>query len=211
VFLVGDFNSYTQEDPMQVLYGAGYVNQASDDPRDTSYEYGGMAGSLDHVLANTSAANLVTGRDVWQINAEESVGFEYSRYNYNATLLYQPDQFRASDHNPEVVGLSVPFSKQASSVSATATPSVVQKKKGTSTITASVTGSQGVSPTGTVTFWIAGQQVGSAELVDGTASAVVGPFANAGTQSVEVRYSGDQVTGPSATTVTVTVTNGTPK
>ena len=33
VFLVGDFNSYTQEDPMQVLYDAGYVNQASDDPR----------------------------------------------------------------------------------------------------------------------------------------------------------------------------------
>ncbi len=92
---------------MQVLYGAGYVNQASDDPSDTSYEFGGMAGSLDHVLANTAAATMITGRDVWQINAEESVGFEYSRYNYNATLLYQPDQFRASDHNPELVGLSV--------------------------------------------------------------------------------------------------------
>ncbi|HET9841940.1 MAG TPA: ExeM/NucH family extracellular endonuclease, partial [Nocardioides sp.] len=52
VFLVGDFNSYTQEDPMQVLYQHGYVNQPSDDPKDTSYEFGGMAGSLDHVLAN---------------------------------------------------------------------------------------------------------------------------------------------------------------
>ena len=59
---------------------------------------------------------MVTGRDVWQINAEESVGFEYSRYNYNATLLYQPNQFRASDHNPELVGLSAPFSQQASTV-----------------------------------------------------------------------------------------------
>jgi 5'-nucleotidase len=211
VFLVGDFNSYTQEDPMQVLYGAGYVNQASDDPRDTSYEFGGMAGSLDHVLGNTAAANLVTGRDVWQINAEESVGFEYSRYNYNATLLYQANQFRASDHNPELVGLSVPFSQQASSVAATATPSVVQKKKGTSTITASVTGAQGVTPTGTVTFWIGGQQVGSADLVAGSANTVVGPFASAGTQTVEVRYSGDQVTAPSSTTVTVTVTSGSPK
>ena len=105
VFLIGDFNSYTQEDPMQVLYDAGYVNQASDDSRDVSYEFDGIAGSLDHVLANPAAAAMVTGRDVWQINAEESVAFEYSRYNYNATQLYQPNQFRASDHDPEVVGL----------------------------------------------------------------------------------------------------------
>jgi 5'-nucleotidase len=211
VFLVGDFNSYTQEDPMQVLYGAGYVNQASDDPRDTSYEFGGMAGSLDHVLANTAAANLVTGRDVWQINAEESVGFEYSRYNYNATLLYQANQFRASDHNPELVGLSVPFSQQDSSVSAAASPSVVQKKKGTSTITATVTGAQGVTPTGTVQFLVGGRLVDSVPLAGGQASTVVGPFANPGTQTVEVRYSGDQVTRPSSTTVTVTVTAGSPK
>ena len=54
IFLVGDFNSYTQEDPMQVLYQNGFVNQPSDDPRDTSYEFDGMAGSLDHVLANTA-------------------------------------------------------------------------------------------------------------------------------------------------------------
>jgi predicted extracellular nuclease len=211
VFLVGDFNSYTHEDPMQVLYGAGYVNQASDDPRDTSYEFGGMAGSLDHVLANTAAANLVTGRDVWQINAEESVGFEYSRYNYNATLLYQPNQFRASDHNPELVGLSVPFTRQDSTVAASASPSVVQKKKGSATVTATVTGAQGVTPTGTVQFWIGGRQVATADLVAGSADAVVGPFPSAGTQTVEVRYSGDQVTEPSTTTVTITVSSGAPK
>ena len=58
IFLVGDFNSYTQEDPMQVLYQNGFVNQPSDDPRDTSYEFDGQAGSLDHVLANTAAANI---------------------------------------------------------------------------------------------------------------------------------------------------------
>ncbi|HEY3530121.1 MAG TPA: ExeM/NucH family extracellular endonuclease, partial [Nocardioides sp.] len=147
IFLVGDFNSYTQEDPMQVLYQKGFVNQPSDDDADTSYEFDGMAGSLDHVLANTAAANLITGRDVWQINAEESVGFEYSRYNYNAELLYQPNQFRASDHNPELVGIDAPFSHQASTVTATATPSTVQKKKGTSRIDVTVTGAQGVTPT----------------------------------------------------------------
>ncbi len=35
IFLTGDFNSYTQEDPMQVLYQNGFINQPSDDPRDT--------------------------------------------------------------------------------------------------------------------------------------------------------------------------------
>ena len=62
---------------------------------------------------------MVTGTDVWQINAEEAIAFEYSRYNYNATLLYQDNQYRASDHNPELVGLDVPFSQQDSTVTAT--------------------------------------------------------------------------------------------
>jgi 5'-nucleotidase len=210
IFLAGDFNSYTQEDPMQVLYQNGFVNQPSDDPRDTSYEFGGMAGSLDHVLANAAAATTITGRDVWQINAEESVGFEYSRYNYNAELLYQPNQFRASDHNPELVGIDAPFSHQASTVTATATPSTVQKKKGTSRIDVTVTGAQGVTPTGTVEVWVDGVKVTTATLSDGAASAVIGPFATAGTRHVEVRYLGDDVTDPGTATTTVTATSGKP-
>ncbi len=51
----------------------------------------------------------------------------------------------------------------------------------------------------------------TATLIGGTAATVAGPFPNAGTQTIEVRYSGDQVTEPSTTTVTVTVTNGAPK
>ena len=210
IFLVGDFNSYTQEDPMQVLYQNGFVNQPSDDPKDTSYEFGGMAGSLDHVLANAAAANLVTGRDVWQINAEESVGFEYSRYNYNATLLYQDNQFRASDHNPELVGLDLPFSQQASTVTATATPDRVQKKKTASTIHVTVTGTQGVTPTGNVEIWVDGQKVTTVTLSNGQASATIGPFPDAGTRHVEVRYLGDDLTKPGTATTTVTVTSGKP-
>jgi hypothetical protein len=210
IFLVGDFNSYTQEDPMQVLYQNGFVNQSSDDPRDTSYEYGGMAGSLDHVLANTAAAGMVTGRDVWQINAEESVGFEYSRYDYNAILLYRPDQFRASDHNPELVGLSAPFSQQASAVTATATPDRIRKKQSTARIDITVTGAQGVTPTGEVRIRVDGVRAGRATLAGGTASFVVGPFPTAGVRTITVRYLGDDVTAPGRATTTVTVTNGNP-
>ena len=95
-FLVGDFNSYTHEDPMLGLYEDGYVNLAPEGQH--SYSFDGQAGSLDHVLASPAAAEAVTGSDIWEINANESVGMEYSRANYNVVDLYAPDQFRASDH-----------------------------------------------------------------------------------------------------------------
>jgi len=111
VFLVGDFNAYTQEDPLRVLYGDGYTDLGSAfDPSEQTYSFDSMEGSLDHVLANAAARALVTGADVWQINAQEAVAYAYSRYNYNATLLFNGgDPFAASDHDPVVVGLNAPI------------------------------------------------------------------------------------------------------
>ncbi|HEX6878479.1 MAG TPA: ExeM/NucH family extracellular endonuclease [Nocardioidaceae bacterium] len=106
VFLAGDFNSYSMEDPMQVLYGDGYTAVESDTKGEETYSFSGLSGSLDHVLANDAAFALVNGADIWNINSPESVGFEYSRYNNNATDLYAPDQYRASDHDPEIVGIN---------------------------------------------------------------------------------------------------------
>ncbi len=107
VFLTGDFNSYTQEDPLQELYADGYTNLESDTPGESTYSFSGLSGSLDHVLANDAAVALVRGVDIWNINSGESVAFEYSRHNYNVTDFYEPDPYRASDHDPEVVGLDV--------------------------------------------------------------------------------------------------------
>jgi hypothetical protein len=152
---------------------------------------------------------MVTGRDVWQINAEESVGFEYSRYNYNATLLYQPNQFRASDHNPELVGLRAPFSQEDSTVAVTATPDRIKKKKDTTQIDVTVSAAQS-TPTGMVAILVGGEQVALRQLVDGHASATLGPFPRAGTETVEVRYLGDDVTRAGVGTTTLTVTNGNP-
>jgi predicted extracellular nuclease len=110
IFLLGDFNAYTGEDPMQVLYNAGYVDLGSTlDPSEQTYSFNSLEGSLDHVLANPAALSMVTGADVWQINAQEAVAFAYSRYNYNATQLFNgTDPFAASDHDPVVVGLTLP-------------------------------------------------------------------------------------------------------
>jgi 5'-nucleotidase len=113
VFLIGDFNSYAKEDPMNVLAEAGYVNQDEKAKNDDgsakhSYLFGGLVGSLDHILASPAANAVVTGADIWNINSVESVALEYSRYNNNVTNYYAPDQFRASDHDPVVVGLDLP-------------------------------------------------------------------------------------------------------
>lgn len=99
VLLLGDFNSYTQEDPMRVLYDEEYVNL--NDTGKASYVFGGESGSLDHALASPSLASRVAGVDVWQINAVESYAFQYDGF----PAFYAPTPYRASDHNPIVVGL----------------------------------------------------------------------------------------------------------
>ncbi len=110
VFLAGDFNSYTHEAPIQALEDGGFeLVESTDDPLEESYSFSGLSGSLDHVLGNTAAMGMVTGADIWQINANESIAYQYSRYNYNATLFYEANNpFATSDHNPEIVGLDVP-------------------------------------------------------------------------------------------------------
>lgn len=112
VFLMGDFNAYDQEDPLRVLTDAGYVSQGAKTGEHT-YTFNGMVGSLDHVFASPSADAVVAGTDIWNINSVESVALEYSRFNYNINNYYSPDQYRASDHDPIIVGLDLPTARVA--------------------------------------------------------------------------------------------------
>lgn len=108
MFLAGDFNAYSEEDPIQVLKAAGYDNlESTSNPAEESYNFDGQIGSLDHVLANAPAKADVNAVDIWNINSYESVYYEYSRYNTNVTDLYAPNPFRSSDHNPEIIGINV--------------------------------------------------------------------------------------------------------
>ncbi|WP_239138333.1 ExeM/NucH family extracellular endonuclease [Actinoplanes regularis] len=102
VILLGDFNAYTQEDPMQVLYGAGYTDvHTTKAPGRNSYVFGGESGSLDHALTTPSLTDRVTGVDIWNINSVESYAFQYNGY----APFYNADPYRASDHDPVVIGL----------------------------------------------------------------------------------------------------------
>ena len=104
--LVGDFNAYTMEDPLKVLTDAGWAHESGHG--DSSYVYGGRSGSMDHDFANSAAHPLITEVKSWAVNAQESIAFEYSRANYNAYLAFEADNpYRASDHNPEIIGLNL--------------------------------------------------------------------------------------------------------
>ncbi len=106
VFLMGDFNAYSKETPVQIIEKAGYTNTAKKcEPASATYQFGGRLGSLDHVFANAAAMRLVTGAAVWDINGDESIAFQYSRRLYNVVDFHAPDQFASSDHDPVIVGL----------------------------------------------------------------------------------------------------------
>ncbi|WP_406831399.1 ExeM/NucH family extracellular endonuclease [Pedococcus sp. KACC 23699] len=106
IVMAGDYNSYTMEDPLDVLYRAGYTDVGSTfDPGRYSYSFSGTSGSLDHILVNEAGLKMSTGADHWNINSGESVALEYSRYNYHSTDFHDPGPYRSSDHDPVVLGL----------------------------------------------------------------------------------------------------------
>ncbi|GAA2071835.1 hypothetical protein GCM10009821_07250 [Aeromicrobium halocynthiae] len=105
-FLTGDFNSYSREDPVEVIRDAGFVDAPRELDAGATYLFGGRVGSLDHVFVSEAGFERVTDAAIWNINAVESVAREYSRFNGNVTNLYDASVFRASDHDPVVVGFS---------------------------------------------------------------------------------------------------------
>ncbi|MEO6502664.1 MAG: ExeM/NucH family extracellular endonuclease [Jatrophihabitantaceae bacterium] len=107
VVMAGDYNSYAKEDPLQVLYDAGYADVEQKFAHDEySYSFSGLSGSLDHILINADASKRSTGADIWSINSGESLALEYSRWNYHGTDFHSADPYRSSDHDPVVLGLT---------------------------------------------------------------------------------------------------------
>jgi uncharacterized protein len=104
VLLVGDFNAYSQEDPIDALRQAGFSDLGTAlDPGRYSYVFDDQSGSLDHALASESLSEKVTGLAHWNINAVESFAYQY----YGDPALYADHAYRSSDHDPLVLGLDL--------------------------------------------------------------------------------------------------------
>nr|MCW2728114.1 glutamate--cysteine ligase [Aeromicrobium sp.] len=205
VFLTGDFNSYKKEDPVRIIEAAGFHNVGSLTGKET-YQFDGQIGSLDHVFASDAVYDDVTGADIWNINSYESPGREYSRFNYNAVNLFDASSpFRASDHDPEIVGFITDLAADETTTAAAAPASV----RAGEDVPVSVEVSGGPdAPTGEVTVSEGGTQLAGDTLVDGAVELVIEDLP-IGTHTLTVSYKGDDTHAASSTTVTTQVLKST--
>ncbi len=110
ILVIGDLNAYSQEDPIDLLRGAGLVDllqQHAGVEQPYSYVYQGQAGCLDHAFASPELATMVTDAKVWHINSDEPRFLDYN-VEYNPEAAYRPDPFRSSDHDPVLIGFRLP-------------------------------------------------------------------------------------------------------
>jgi hypothetical protein len=112
--LLGDFNAYAQEDPIVDLTRNGFVDQIGRyNSFGYSYVFNGTSGRLDHAIANNTLSAKVTGALEWHVNADEPLVIDYNQeFKQPACATCTPDYYtatpyRASDHDPVVVGLNL--------------------------------------------------------------------------------------------------------
>ena len=110
VLLVGDYNAYAQEDPIDVLVNAGYADLLAAFNGDDVYTYvfDGTTGYLDYGFASQTLLEQVVDTKPWNINSDEPDAFEYNEdfdAPGNLPLWYAPTPYRSSDHDPVIVGL----------------------------------------------------------------------------------------------------------
>ncbi|MBQ3357430.1 MAG: ExeM/NucH family extracellular endonuclease [Microbacterium sp.] len=102
LLLIGDFNAYGKEDPIDVFTSEGWSDLVADrTDGQYTYSFDGELGSLDHVIASPSLASSITGAGVWGINSPE---WSDRGYAFGATEAGTP--YRSSDHDPIIVGVS---------------------------------------------------------------------------------------------------------
>tara|TARA_Y100001954_G_scaffold21843_1_gene19967 strand:- start:966 stop:2606 length:1641 start_codon:yes stop_codon:yes gene_type:complete len=97
IIVLGDFNAYSQEDPIQALQSTN-LNRL--ETVNHSYIYKGKNGSLDHVFVSDNFKDHIDQVYTWNIN---SIYPSWINYSYN---LADSSYFRSSDHNPMVLGVN---------------------------------------------------------------------------------------------------------
>ena len=108
--IIGDLNSYAQEDPITTLRSAGFTDLVAycSGADAYSYVFDGQSGYLDHALSTASLTPAVVSAREWHINADEPRVLDYNvefKSSAQITNFYAPDAFRSSDHDPLLVEL----------------------------------------------------------------------------------------------------------
>ena len=94
ILVLGDFNSYTKEDPIQTLESSNLSRLKTDVH---SYLYKGKMGNLDHVFVSDNFRNRIEDVKTWNINAIYPNWIDYRHQ------LADSSYYRSSDHNPIII------------------------------------------------------------------------------------------------------------
>ena len=111
VIVLGDLNSYAEEDPITTLE-TGLTNQMDifiPQANQYSFTFFGQSGLLDYIFTSPNMNSQITGLEIWHVNTDEPRALSYNDEvidpteffgNFEQEVLYQPDEFRSSDHDP---------------------------------------------------------------------------------------------------------------
>jgi uncharacterized repeat protein (TIGR01451 family) len=125
VLLLGDFNSYAQETPTTTIEAGGFTDLESAFLGAAAYSYlfDSQLGHIDYAFASSSLTPQIVGVGPWHINADEASLLDYNdeiKTTGEAPFEEKPDgsalvpprnlfepgtPYRASDHDPVLVGL----------------------------------------------------------------------------------------------------------
>ncbi|MDR7052111.1 putative extracellular nuclease [Duganella sp. 3397] len=218
VLLIGDFNAYGHEDPIQAIVNQGFVNQLERFVRGAgampySYVFNGEAGYLDHALASAALSAQVADAAEWHNNADEPVAVDYNT-DGKPQDKYTDAPYRASDHDPVVLTLNLAGlpADVTASVRTAASGLVFARASGKWTGTLSITNTAATAltgplqialkglPAGVTLFNASGSQSGAPYI-----TAAVSSLAPGATITVPVSFT---KTGTAAITYTTTVYSG---
>jgi len=119
ILVLGDFNCYRYEQPIQTLVAAGFADMLAGDSLNYSYSYKGECGSLDRVFASETMVPQITEVKHlhWNTDYYYSAVY-YSKYNFTnqkadidsrklpLTKAAKKNMlFRYSDHDPVLIGI----------------------------------------------------------------------------------------------------------
>ena len=101
ILLLGDYNCYTQEQPIQTIVRAGYEDLLQVYcPNDYSYSYHSEIGYLDRCFATPSMSSQVVNVTPWHVNADWY-------YSHGAYKLRDKSCHRYADHDPIIVDVKL--------------------------------------------------------------------------------------------------------
>ncbi len=121
--IMGDLNSYAQEDPIQHLLSNGFVNVESQDTN--SFVFDGQTGTLDYILLSDALNQKLNDVTVWSINSDEADALDYNAdFSRDTSYFDETTATRNSDHDPVIVGLNLVAPNQAPTADAGSDQSV---------------------------------------------------------------------------------------